>query len=109
MKQYVVVISPWEPPYKKLWIPEDGLLELQSIVGGNVETVPTEREGYLLIVNEDGKNEQLPKNLKATKIMPHFMQVKDYIAGKAVLMKRGKEDVEPFSKEEAERWLSVIG
>lgn len=109
MKRYVIIIEPDGEVRKRIWLPEEGLLELQSIVGGNVETVPTEREGYLLIVNEDGKNEQLPRNRKATKILPHIMQIRDYIVGTAVLMKRGKEDVEPFSKEEAERWLSVIG
>lgn len=109
MKQYVIIISPLEPAYKKLWLPEDGLLELQSLVGGSIETVPTERDGFLLIVNEEGKIENLPRNRKATGILPHFMQKLDYIAGTVVLMKRGKEDVEPLSKEEAERWLEIIG
>ena len=109
MKRYVIIIEPDGEVRKRLWLPEEGLLELQSLVGGNIETVPTERDGFLLIVNEEGKYEQLPRNRKATKILPRVMQIRDYIAGKAVLMKRGKEDVEPFSKEEAERWLSVIG
>ncbi len=108
MKQYVVIIPPDEPARKKLWLPEDGLLELQSIVGGNIETVPTEREGFLLVVNEEGKNEQLSRNRQATGILPGWLRLKDYIAGTAVLMKRGAEDIEPFSKEEAERWLAVI-
>lgn len=108
MKQYVVIIPPDEPARKKLWLPEDGLLELQSIVGGNIETVPTEREGFLLVVNEDGKYERLLKNRQATGILPGWLRLKDYIAGTAVLMKRGAEDVEPFSKEEAERWLAII-
>lgn len=108
MKQYVVIIPPNEPARKKLWLPEDGLLELQSIVGGNIETVPTEREGFLLVVNEDGKYERLLKNRQATGILPEWLRLKDYIAGTAVLMKRGAEDIEPFSKEEAERWLLLI-
>ena len=108
MKQYVVIIPPDEPARKKLWLPEDGLLELQSIVGGSIETVPTERDGFLLVINEDGKYERLLKNKQATGILPHFMKKFDYIAGTAVLMKRGAEDVEPFSKEEAERWLAII-
>lgn len=108
MKQYVVIIPPDEPARKKLWFPEDGLLELQSIVGGSVETVPAGREGFLLVVNEDGKNEQLRYNKRATELLPYFIRKRDCIVGTAVLMKRGAEDLEPFSKEEAERWLLLI-
>lgn len=107
MKKYVVILRPGEAPYKWLWLPEYGLFELQSLVGGDIETVPTEREGFLLLVNEEGKIEKLRFNRAATKILPGWMR--DAICGTAVLMKRGPEDLEPLSAEEAERWIEIIG
>ncbi|MBQ7874031.1 MAG: DUF3846 domain-containing protein [Oscillospiraceae bacterium] len=107
-KKYVIIIEPKEEPYMKLWLPDYGLFELQSLLGGNIETAPTEREGLLLVVNEEGKNEKLPRNRKATGLLPHYMQRLDYIAGTAVLMKRGAEDLEPLSVLEAERILAAM-
>lgn len=107
MKKYVIVLEPREEPRKKLWLPEYGLSQLQEICGGYIETVPTEREEFLLVVNEEGKIERLPFNRAASKILPGWMR--DAICGTAVLMKRGPEDLEPLSAEEAERWIEIIG
>lgn len=107
MKKYVVILRPGEAPYKWLWLPEYGLSDLQAIVGGYIETVPTEREGFLLLVNEEGKIENLRGNIAATKILPGWMN--DVICGTAVIMKKGPEDLEPMTAEEAERWLLKIG
>ena len=60
MKQYVVIIPPDEPARKKLWLLEDGLLELQSIVGGNIETVPTEREAFFLLLTKKERTNSFP-------------------------------------------------
>jgi len=42
---------------------EDGLLQMQKIVGGYIEAVPV--DGGYLIVNEDGRREGLSRNSKA--------------------------------------------
>lgn len=108
-KRYVIIIRSDGEVAKKLWLPEMGLLELQELVGGYIETAPADSEGFLLIVNDEGKLFDLPRNKKATRLLPKFIQKKDYIAGTAVLMKRGKEDVEPMSPAETALWMSKIG
>ena len=108
-KRYVIIIRSDGEVAKKLWLPEMGLLELQELVGGYIETAPADSEDFVLIVNEEGKNEDLPRNKKATRILPKFIQKKDYIVGTAVLMKRGREDVEPMTAAEAALWMSKIG
>ncbi len=42
------------------------LEELQSAVGGNIEFVPSEKNGHLIIVNEEGHIHGLPFNTAAS-------------------------------------------
>ena len=107
-KRYVIIIRPREESKKKLWLPEDGLFELQSLVGGDIETVPTDREDFLLVVNNEGKIDGLRYNKKATGILNSFIKKRDCICGTAVLMKRAKENLEGFSAAEVERWLGRL-
>ncbi len=44
------------------------MLELQTIVGGYIQAVPT-RDGRYLVCNEDGKRLELPVNRAATIIL----------------------------------------
>jgi hypothetical protein len=68
--------------------PENGtdfsLEELQEIVGGYIETVPTYKRGEILVVNEEGKLLGLPFNREATVLARIY---NDYIAGDALLCK----------------------
>jgi hypothetical protein len=44
--------------------------ELQQLVGGYIEFVPVNEQGWL-VVNEDGKLKNLPENPKATQLFNH--------------------------------------
>lgn len=64
------------------------LEELQEIVGGFIEVV-TLSDNKIMVVNEEGKIEGLPKNHKATEILnantdPMFEFI-DYIVGDALI------------------------
>lgn len=44
------------------------LKELQGFVGGNIEIVRAKEEGMILVINEEGKINNLPVNPSATKL-----------------------------------------
>lgn len=58
---------------------------LCDLVGGNIESVPTGRSDVSAFINDVGKYEGLPPNVRATKrlITPDFLPG-DYIAGNCV-------------------------
>lgn len=71
-------------------LPDGGyfsLAELQKIVDGYIEVVATNNPDYILIVNEEGKLENLPYNSKATNYCSKILGEFDYICGNAVLCK----------------------
>lgn len=102
--KFVVVVRPDGKAEKTAWDEKSGLSRLQELVGGYIETTLTVKRKYLLIVNEEGKLLGLPVNGKATVacLFP------DTIVGTAVLMKAGKEDLEPMDDAEAEEWLEFL-
>ena len=121
MDRYVIVIKPdgW---YRLLHCyPGDSLelKELQALVGGYIETVPTvladnwtreEDVGVIMLVNEEGKLMGLPPNRAATVMI---QSLSDIIVGTAVLMgRRGKELIglsERAARNIAGRWLGEEG
>lgn len=105
-KKYIIVITPDGIVLAMTFNPEDPLDFLQNIVGGNIETAPTELDNFCMLVNEEGKLLDLPFNAKATAILPRGTA--DYISGTAVLMKKGAEDLEPMTHEETVRWRKII-
>jgi hypothetical protein len=66
--------------------PRDGgsLTQLQGVVGGWIESVPTSGE-YTMYCHEEGKLEGLPLNPKATKLVRAYLHEGDYIAGDVVV------------------------
>jgi hypothetical protein len=69
-------------------IPDSGdgeLQELQRLVGGWIEYVPTEQP-ITLYCNEEGKIEGLPLNPRATLHFSGLLQVGDYLAGDVVVL-----------------------
>jgi len=64
------------------------LKELQEIVEGYIEVVRLKHELYdMMIINEEGKLNRLPVNLKATRIFKSTQQTFDYIVGNVLLCK----------------------
>lgn len=59
------------------------LNELQGFVGGYIEIVPSKYDGKVLIINEEGKNLNLPYNQLATR--DYKYNETDVIMGNAVL------------------------
>lgn len=69
-------------------IPDSGsgeLRELQRLVGGWIEYVPTEQD-VTLYCNEEGKIEGLPFNVIATQVFGDLLQPHDYLAGDIVAL-----------------------
>lgn len=66
------------------------LEEMQKIVGGYIELVPT-LERKRMVVNEEGRLEKLPRNQTATVLMPrHYIIAGNFICGKALVLERGE-------------------
>jgi hypothetical protein len=63
---------------------ERQLEELQALVKGYIEVVPCTEVGLIMIVNEEGKLQNLPLNIPATKLMEY--KGCDFICGNAVLV-----------------------
>ncbi len=59
--------------------------ELQKFVGGYIEVIPAREEGYILVINEEGKLEGLPFNGRATDLADIYLW--DCIVGDALLCK----------------------
>lgn len=88
------------------------LEELQFMVGGYIETVPTlnlpEMNGrrIIMVVNEEGKLKNLPRNSQATLVAA--IRADDYIVGRAVLCKEDGEELRPFDEDETEKLLKKL-
>ena len=86
--------------------------ELQFMVGGYIETVPTlnlpkmNGRRIIMVVNEEGKLKNLPRNTKATRVAA--ISSVDYIAGRAVLCKEDGEDLRPFDEDETAKLLKQL-
>ncbi len=63
------------------------LQELQKLVGGYIEMVRTV-DGKQMIINEEGKLNDLPVNDKATVLYVHCLA--DVIVGDAVILEKGE-------------------
>ena len=116
MERYAIVSVPGEEPIMLHCFPGDTLEleELQQIVCGYIESVPTvlakewsgeDGVGTVLFVNEEGKLKGLPVNEWATDISALY---NDVIVGNAVLMGVKGEDVigltEKAAKNIMKRW-----
>lgn len=67
------------------------LKELQEIVGGYIQIVPINYQGYAGIVcNENGKLEDLPTNHIATGLVGSQLFPFDYLVGTVILFKDGE-------------------
>lgn len=64
------------------------LTELQNIVGGYIEIILTNKPGYLLVLNEEGKLQNLRYNEEATKLVDKVIQNKDFIVGDVLYCKK---------------------
>ena len=60
------------------------LKDLQTRVDGYIEIVPLDG-GTVMVVNEDGKNNGLPFNPRATGVFQKYSHTGDYIVGDVVL------------------------
>ena len=80
-------------PTNSLWTidkkeDEPGLKKAQSFVCGFIECVQLEN-GDCLIVNEEGKLNQLPVNVAATKLWrKSYPMSEDYMVGNVILIKK---------------------
>ena len=79
---------------------------LQNMVGGYIECVPTVLGGVEMLINEEGKLQDLKYNAVATDISRVFEY--DMIVGDVVLCKINGEHLVGFSKTEAEEVMSEI-
>lgn len=75
------------------------LKELQELVGGDIETVPTKHG--VLVVNRDHKKDAMPLNEIATDILRS--DVHDFIFGDAVLCMDDRDRLIGFMLDRAER------
>ena len=65
--------------------------QVQALIGGYMEVVPTTIPNKVLLVNEDGKRDGLPPNALATAVMRPDAYPGDVIVGNALLVELGKE------------------
>ncbi len=69
-------------------VPENGtdfsLEEMQKIVGGLVEIIDLD-ENKCIVLNEEGKIDDLPFNEEATKIFHSYFKTDDYIIGDVLI------------------------
>lgn len=107
-KKYVIVITPDGIVMTVSWNSENEFSKLQEYVGGYIEVAPTELSSFCMVVNKEGKLLNLPLNGVASHILPKAMQKFDCVCGNAVLMKRGREDLEPLTRAEVIRWKQII-
>lgn len=117
MDRYAIVVAPGDEPVLLHCHPGDSLdlKEMQKIVEGHIETVPTvlakewsreEDVGTVLIVNEEGKLQGLRVNQWATDISALY---NDVIVGNAILMGTTEEDFIGLTKEAAENIVKKWG
>ena len=84
------------------------LREYQTMVEGYIELVPVfpKYDYCVMLVNEEGKLNNLPINQVATNVYGEYPF--DCIVGNALILKRGEENFELMSKDEAERMLERV-
>ena len=84
------------------------LKEYQAIVEGYIESVPVfpKYANCVMLVNEEGKLNNLPINQAATNVYGEYPF--DCIVGNALIVKRGEEDLELMSEEEAKKMLERV-
>ena len=77
-------------------------------VEGYIESVPVfpKYAHCVMLVNEEGKLNNLPINQAATNMYGEYPF--DCIAGNALIVKRGEEDLELMSEEEAKKMLERV-
>ena len=63
---------------------ENQLAHLQKAVGGYIEVVPSKQNGYSIVLNEEGKLQNLPINYKATMLHWH---TSDPLCGDVVIIR----------------------
>ena len=85
--------------------PEDTLSQLQRLVGGFIEAVQVDGEATLWL-NEDGKAESLPVNVRSHALVAHLLQANDFIVGDCVLTGYDLEEGETVGL--GQRWLTFI-
>ena len=61
------------------------LEELQGFVGGFIEVIPAYEKGHVLVINEEGKLNNLPRNGRATDLADIYLW--DCIVGDALFCK----------------------
>lgn len=75
-------------------------LDIKQIVGGNIESTPFEELPELAVIcNEDSKYLGLEDN---------FVNFDDIICGTAFVCRRGEEDFESLTDEDAEQVLEIL-
>lgn len=80
---------------------------LQSQVGGFIEvTAIPHRPGFLMILNEEGKNYHLPENRKAT-LLADCLPF-DVICGQVLILKAKREELAGLSFAEAVAIMDTI-
>jgi len=73
------VITEFKPPYT--------LEQLQEQVGGYIQSVPL-YDDIIMIVNEEGKLQNLLPNLRASMVFRMVTKVRDIICGKAIITRK---------------------
>ena len=70
------------------------LEELQAFVGGHIEIIYNLPMDKMMVINEEGKLQQLPYNLYATNLalLNHSISTEDDIAGNAVILNNNQID-----------------
>lgn len=106
---YVMKIAPGKDP--KIISCDCSLKSLQTLVGGYIETVPLARDyrlvvpGATMIVNEEGKLQNLHFNPIATQIAS---LEDDHIEGTAIIVKTIGEEIIGFDDTEADELASFM-
>lgn len=59
--------------------------ELHNLVGGYIEIIRLSSQ-YFMVINEEGKLQNLPYNEKATQLYMGYVSPFDYIVGNAVVL-----------------------
>lgn len=107
---YVMKIAPGRAP--KIVPCDCSLKDLQTLVGGYIETIPLVRDyrlvvpGATMIVNEEGKLQNLHYNPVATRIVSLFDG--DHIVGTAVVVKAIGEEIVGLDDAEADELASFM-
>ena len=114
MKEHIIVIREDSTcriiPYAQGSTSEQ-LKQLQTLVGGYIETVPCKGRDFIMIVDEEGAFKDCHMNKLATEATKHGTTV---IMGTAVIAKTavdadGETDIVGMSANEAVEWLVTLG